>query len=563
MITFVVAQRLANSFMESRILLYTSQLTKQVARSIDALLVNYQTLTLQAYFNSELLRAATASPTASSNNQAVVRAFLQGFVNSDRYVSSAYMARVDDGERYRLEDAVVEGMPYVDISSFVEEHRKRIQNSRGRLTWLPTQELQSVFGTTYQCFAAVRPIRQHNKIVALLVLVFREDFFRERYRDVRLDSDELNYLVAGNGTIVSSSDTSRTGMAVSPIFLEQISDNESQWFLETAERERYVEHARSDVTNWIFINEIPKSALFAQLVPVRNVAILIGTLFVLFALWLSLSVSRRITQPLRLVQQGVDRIGSGELTTRIRYSNNDDVGDLAARVNDMASQLEDLMKRISRDEKERQQERLRALQMQLSPHFMYNALNTMRWTAIINRQDNIKTMIDALIRLMKNIASPETEFTTLGKELDLLESYVLIQQMRYPGFTLTIAVPDELRRACINKFVLQNLVENSIVHGFSDRSEGGMIRVSAYTAGQTLYLVVFDNGVGFDPTDLPKREDEEHVHTGLASIEERVSLVHGADYGVELDSTPGDGSTVTVRMPLELQEAEDQCASRL
>jgi sensor histidine kinase YesM len=258
----------------------------------------------------------------------------------------------------------------------------------------------------------------------------------------------------------------------------------------------------------------------------------------------------------------VDRIGTGDLTTRIPYSNNDDVGDLAARVNEMAGQLEDLMKRISQEEKERQQQRLRALQMQLSPHFMYNALNTMRWMAIINRQDNIKTMIDALIQLMKNIAGPETEFTTLGRELNLLESYVFIQQMRYPGFSLAIEVPDELRGARINKFVLQNLVENSIVHGFSDRSEGGVIRVSAYTEAGTLYLVVSDNGVGFDPAEVATRADEEHVHTGLASIEERVSLVHGTQYGLELETTPGEGTSVTVRMPVELQEVEDQCASQ-
>jgi two-component system, sensor histidine kinase YesM len=199
--------------------------------------------------------------------------------------------------------------------------------------------------------------------------------------------------------------------------------------------------------------------------------------------------------------------------------------------------------------------------LQLSPHFLYNSLNTIRWMAIINSQDNIKVMIDSLIQLMKNIASPDTEFTTLARELELLRHYVYIQQMRYPSFTVEIAVPDALKPARINKFVVQNLVENSIVHGFADRSVGGVVTVSAREVAGDLHLEVADNGVGFDPRWDDTRRDEEHVHTGLASIHERIALVHGSAYGLEIDSRPGEGTRVLVTMPLNLESGDTACAS--
>ena len=215
LIAFVAAQRLASSFIQSRVLLYTSQLTDQITRSIDSHLVNYQTFTLQLYFNSELSAAASAPSAREGELEEVARAFLQGFVNSDRYVSTAYLMAVDpETSEYGVSSAIVEGMPYVGVDAFLREHKERIQDSRGRLTWLPTRELQSVFGARYHCFGAVRPVRQEGEIVALLLLLFREDFFRERYRDVRLDSDETNYLVARDGTIVSSSNEARTGTPI-------------------------------------------------------------------------------------------------------------------------------------------------------------------------------------------------------------------------------------------------------------------------------------------------------------------------------------------------------------
>lgn len=558
LVALVVTQRVTHSLFEDRVLRYSSQLTNQVTRAIDAHLVNYRNLSLQLYFNSNLLNAVTHTPPVLWSQAEVISRVLAGFVNSDRYISTAYLVAYPENGRYSMDTAIVQGMPYLDVDAFLSSHHSEIERSNGRLVWLPTEELRSVFGRRYDTFTAIRPVRSGNQTVALLILLFREDFFRERYRDVRLESDETNYLATREGIVVSSGGARPIGSLLPDRITRELSATGSGWFLMSSPEEYYVAHSRSQVTDWAFVSEISRAALLADLVPVRNVMLVIAGLFIAFMAWLGSSVSRRITSPLQEIQRGIHRIGQGDLTVQLPATN-DDMGDLADTVNNMVAQLNGLLERVSSEERERQQDRLRFLQMQLSPHFVYNSLNTIRWMAIINHQDNIKTMIDALIQLMKNVASPDAEHTTLNRELSLLRHYAYIQQMRFPNFALELDVPEELMQAQVNKFVLQNLVENSIVHGFSDRSETGVVRVAAWNEAGDLVVEVRDNGIGFDPSAAPTSHNEEHNHTGLARIQERIELVHGEPYGIEVASEMGAGTTVRLRVPLNIAKKEETC----
>ncbi len=558
LVALFVTQRITYSLFEDRVLRYSAQLTNQVTRAIDAHLANYRSLTLQPYFNSDLLEAITDVPPERWASEAVIASFLQGFVNSDRHISTAYMiGQSKAGSVYDMETAIVQGMPYLDVIEYLSANHRRIASSRGRMVWLATRELRSVFGHRYNTFAAVRPIRRGDETVALLVILFREDFFRDRYRDVSLESDGSNYFVANGGMIVSSNDSSRIGNQMSDELTSRLFARSSGWFLVDSPDERYIAHSRSRVTDWMFVSEISRAALLADIVPVRNVMLLIALLFMLFMAWLGNNVSKRITSPLRVVQDGIHRIGQGDLTVQIPHAGDGDIAELAGTVNRLTSQLSELLERVTEEERVRQRDRLRFLQMQLSPHFIYNSLNTIRWMAIINRQENIKAMIDALIKLMRNVSSPDEEYTTLARELSLLRSYAYIQQMRFPNFVLEVDVPERLGNARINKFVLQNLVENSIVHGFPDRSHTGEVHVSAREEEHDLVLEVRDNGIGFTPTDTRSSNDEEHNQTGIASIQERIFLVYGGNYGLEIESAPGTGTVARVRVPL-MAEAEEE-----
>ena len=557
LIALTVTQRITHSLFEERVLRYSAQLTNQVARAIDAHLVNYRNLTLQLYFNDALLDAIIETRPEDWAEADIIPRVLAGYVNSDRYISTAYMVEYEASGEYLMEDAIVQGMPYLDTGSILSAYQDRIAESSGRLVWLPTQRLQSVFGRRYNTFIAVRPVRNANEIVALLILLFREDFFRERYREVVLESEENNYLVTTNGTVVSSGGGRTIGSRISEEIVAKMGDRSSGWFLVDSPTEYYIAYARSHVTDWAFVSEISRAALLADLVPVRNVVVVISILLVFFMVWLGSNVSQRITSPLREVQEGIHQIGAGDLSVRLPVTESD-LGDLAETVNRMVTQLSSLLEKVASEERERQQDRLRFLQMQLSPHFVYNSLNTIRWMAIINHQDNIKTMIDSLIQLMKNVARPDSEHTTLGQELKLLRHYAYIQQMRFPNFSLRITVPDELAGAKINKFVLQNLVENSIVHGFADRTTSGTISIAAWAEKSDLIVEVADDGAGFDPSESMHRpSDEEHNHTWLARIQERITLVHGAPYGLTIDSEEGRGTRVHIRVPYRLAQDSD------
>jgi sensor histidine kinase YesM len=223
----------------------------------------------------------------------------------------------------------------------------------------------------------------------------------------------------------------------------------------------------------------------------------------------------------------------------------------------MAERIGALLARVKEEERSKNQAELRYLQMQLSPHFVYNTLNTVKWMAVMNRQDNIRDVVEALVKLMRNVSDPGEPTISLRRELELIRSYVQIQRMRYSDFSLDIEVPDGLLDCEIPKFVVQNLVENAIVHGIAGMETEGRISIRAGTEGDTLVIGVEDNGAGFPSNagrPISPEADPEHAHTGLDGIRERIRLSYGEEYGVSVRNSEGSGALVSLRLPIRRRE---------
>ena len=126
--------------------------------------------------------------------------------------------------------------------------------------------------------------------------------------------------------------------------------------------------------------------------------------------------------------------------------------------------------------------------------------------------------------------------------------------MRYTGFSLDIRIPDSIKKKRINKFILQNIVENSITHGFRGKENGGLIIIEGEIHGEKLKITVRDNGKGFDTRILDYRrisvEDDNHAHTGLKNVHARLVLNYGTGYGVSVWSEYGKGTKTTVTIPV-------------
>ena len=190
---------------------------------------------------------------------------------------------------------------------------------------------------------------------------------------------------------------------------------------------------------------------------------------------------------------------------------------------------------------------------QLQPHFLYNALNTIKWTAVINKQENIQKLTEALVYILMNAVKGKGEDYTLADELELIEQYAVIQRARFLNFVIEYEIQPETRNLKIFRFLLQPVVENSILHGFQrGMVQSGKIVIKAWLEDERLHVTVTDNGCGFDLEKWEKQGEtgENHTNIGLGNIRQVIELEYGGEYGMEIESAYGDGTRVTYCLPV-------------
>jgi LytS/YehU family sensor histidine kinase len=199
---------------------------------------------------------------------------------------------------------------------------------------------------------------------------------------------------------------------------------------------------------------------------------------------------------------------------------------------------------------------LRALRAQINPHFLFNALTTIGYLI----QTAPPRAFDTLMRLtalLRSVLRSDGEFTTLGRELELVESYLDIEHARFEQrLRIVIDVPQALRELRVPPLLLQPVVENAVKHGISSQLRGGEVTVTArleLTVPQSaLVLVVHDTGPGVTPAELSRGRA---VGVGLANVERRLACQYGAAARLSITSNPLDGTSVEIRVPADFTQS--------
>lgn len=322
------------------------------------------------------------------------------------------------------------------------------------------------------------------------------------------------------------------------------------------ERENAAHIQTSLLQNWSLQVWIPNHAIAGQIN--RFIVRVVGILSLLFSVFMVfvLIIRRQLTRSIHRLLRAMEAAEAGDLSARYEGGPpKDEIDRLGYRFQEMLSRLNAAVAQKMDYEKRMHDFEMNLLQAQVHPHFLYNTLRTVQ-VMIVQKNERAVDVIDKLIRLFRASANVHIKEITLGEELHNLHAYLDIQTIRFAGrFRYEESVPEPLHKARIIRFVLQPLLENAILHGFENRAEGGIIRLTARAADGELFIEMEDNGEGMTDQQialLMKKLEESHfdAHIGLLNVHHRVRLHCGDEYGLLLKKSDMGGLSILLRFPL-------------
>lgn len=283
---------------------------------------------------------------------------------------------------------------------------------------------------------------------------------------------------------------------------------------------------------------------------------------------LTFLLNRTISQPVALVKKKIDAISAGDFSRDESIEWDHEIGDIGKGINDLSRSVVTLMDKRVADEQQKKDLQYQILQSQINPHFLYNTLNSIKWMATIQGASGIAEMTTALARLMKSIAKGTSSLVTLREELDLVKDYFLIQQYRYGG-SISIEYhieSEELYQCRIHRFSLQPIIENALFHGIEPKGAAGKIVVDVKRINGLLGISITDNGIGMTPEviervlsndDEGKTKADFFKQVGIHNVNQRIKYDFGPEYGITIESVPGEYTTMRILIPCVIPGDED------
>lgn len=308
-------------------------------------------------------------------------------------------------------------------------------------------------------------------------------------------------------------------------------------------------------TGWKLVGIIPEATFTHGM---RDIGYFIAMLILLMAMMLAVInrvISDRISSPILKLQRSVTEYEAGE-KPEIYIGGSLEIRQLGYSIQRSYEQIDALMHKIVVEQNERRKSELDALQSQINPHFLYNALDSITWMIEGERNDDAVFMISQLAKLFRISLSKGRTVITVRDELQHAKSYMNIQKIRYKNhFTVVFEEDESIYDCCTVKLVLQPILENAINYGVGDMDGDGEIRVTARQENGIVILSVSDNGFGMTQEEVHLvLTDSSRIHkhgsgVGLVNVNNRIQILFGKEYGLSVESEPDEGTTVAIRIP--------------
>lgn len=407
-----------------------------------------------------------------------------------------------------------------------------------------------------------------GKPLGYLIIDIMEPALADKYQKAHQYPGGEVYLLDSQGYVISSTPFKHeVGTRLDKSYISGVLDGKKGFFRVNDEStEKVVIYDTSDTYGFKLVNVIPVATLTGESSSIRNLTIFIVIACILVSYCAAYLLSDYITRPLRKLRQLMKEVEQGDLEVTFTSKYRDEVGHLGFSFNRMLKRIKHLINQVYEKQLKVQEAEIKAIQAQFTPHFLYNALDSINWMARIHKIDEISSIAVSLGSLLRFSIHRGSPVIPIQEDIQQIRNYLVIQQLRYRDkITVELLIDDNILELYTPKLLIQPLVENAISHGLEMKHGQGKLRITGQLCDQNVQFVIEDNGVGIDPDLLRQLLDRQHppeqnhrTGIGLYNLNRRLELHFGNFYGLEIDSKPGEGTIIQLRIPVirEAQEVE-------
>lgn len=494
--------------------------------------------------------------------------FLQEqFQEETAYESSLEMGAVYNSLNYLkntnqyIQSIQIEGVNGQGLSngffpkSITKEDWERAAQLRGQSLWDVDEEVVTLPRKKEKYIYQSRLLRDFgntSKTVGVIKIYLNTDAFQELFTNE--EADNTSYFIVDTSGEVQYTSIQKNGpdRLEEPIPYEQLISHQGGAFaIERNNSELYAAPYYINQNGWIVYSLSIPAAIQKQLRDSLIQLFVLAVLCFIFCFVIAGSISRRMCRPLENIIKHMKLLEKEQFSTRVEVHGNDEISLLARQFNKMAQKIQSLIEEVYLVNIRKKELELRALQAQVNPHFLYNTLDMIYWTAKVENAPETSDMINSLSNFFRQALSGEDGFTTVENEIEHLRYYVVLRQQSKKPFDFDLNVDHTLLSCRVIKSVLQPLVENAIIHGIRDIDDG-KIQVDIFVSGDNIVYTIADNGQGIDVLDmnaLLDRTEENNRGFGIKNINDRIQLMYGKKYGIYFENVTGGGAKVTVIQP--------------
>ncbi|OLA23497.1 MAG: hypothetical protein BHW17_05815 [Dorea sp. 42_8] len=511
-----------------------SQRTRLLADTIDDMMKNVCSIDMKASCDSEV-KASLESYLKDGDEKRLsdLSTRLRIFAKMDQAISSVYLVIPDKRQ-------VVTTMDYPVYKSGIEEEKiQQFLKKCGKDTGPVIME--DLVHNQEKLLQFIEEVTDtQGNVMGYVCTNIEEENLSYDYLEDPANQELDQMELIGNGKIIAARGLSQMGKD----FPEKIYGkwtNHSE--ITGAGKETIYIYCEGSFSRCGIFASVKRSVILSNLMQVRKYVFGVAAILSLVAVIAAVYISRIVYRPVRKLMVAMQEVSAGEMATRAEVVSNDEIGLAAKEFNRMLDRIEELIKQLIAEEKKKKDAELEALQYQITPHFMYNTLNSIKCYALIHGQKEIATVIEDFVELLQTCIRKKGAFLTVAEEVQILENYIHLQEFRNgEAYQTEYKIEREAEQCKIPRLLLQPLVENAIIHGLDIKKQKKRLLIEAYTSGSRLYLEVKDNGRGMSEEQieelLKKKEKKTKGLTavGIQNIQDRLKLYYGKQAKLSLES---------------------------